>query len=48
MQFDVEMLYVVISISNCNPNTRYKIQYKKIKIVKLVKFHVTSDDVTKL
>jgi hypothetical protein len=42
MQFDIGMLFVVIGISTCSPNTCYRIKYKKIKIVKLVKFHVTS------
>jgi hypothetical protein len=34
------MLFVVIGISTCSPNTCYHIKYKKI--VKLVKFHVIS------
>jgi hypothetical protein len=42
MKFDIGMLYVVIGISTCSPNTCYHIKYKKIKIVKLVKFHVIS------
>jgi hypothetical protein len=47
MQLDIGMLFVVIGISTCSPNTCYQIKYK-IKIVKLVKFHVTSSVVTKL
>jgi hypothetical protein len=43
MQFDIGMLFIVIGISTCSPNTCYYIKYKKkIKIVKLVKFHVIS------
>jgi hypothetical protein len=41
------MLFVVISFLTYCPNTCYHIKYKK-KIVKLVKFYVTSDVVTKL
>jgi hypothetical protein len=47
MQFDIGMLYVVIGFSTYSRNTCYRIKYK-IKIVKLVKFHVTSGVVTKL
>jgi hypothetical protein len=36
------MLFVVIGISTYSPNTCYHIRYKKLKMVKLVKFHVTS------
>jgi hypothetical protein len=36
------MLFVVFAVSTCSPNTCYQIKYKKIKIVKLVKFHVIS------
>jgi hypothetical protein len=40
MQFDIGMLFVVIGISACSPNTCY-IEYKKIiKTAKLVTFHV--------
>jgi hypothetical protein len=39
MQFDIGMLFVVIGFSTCS-NTCYRIKYKKIKIVKSVKFHV--------
>jgi hypothetical protein len=42
MQFDIGMLFVVIGISPCSPNTCYQIKNKKIKIVKSVKFHVIS------
>jgi hypothetical protein len=42
MQFDIGILFVVICFSTCSPNICYRIQYKKIKIVKLVKFHVIS------
>jgi hypothetical protein len=42
MQFDIRMLFVVIGISTCSLNTCYHIKYKKITIVKLVKFHVIS------
>jgi hypothetical protein len=46
MQFDIGMLFVVIGISTCSPNTCYHIKYKKIKIVKSVKFQVISGDVS--
>jgi hypothetical protein len=39
MQFDIGVLFVVIGISICSPNTCYQIKYKQIKIVK---FHVIS------
>jgi hypothetical protein len=42
MQFYIGMLLLYIGISTCNPNTCYRIKYKKIKIVKSVKFHVIS------
>jgi hypothetical protein len=42
MQFDIGMLFVVIGISTYSPNTCYQIKYKKIKIVKSLKFHVMS------
>jgi hypothetical protein len=42
MQFDIGMLFVVIGISTCSLNTSFQIKYKKIKIVKSVKFHVIS------
>jgi hypothetical protein len=42
MQFDIGMLFVIIDISTCCPNTCYHIKYKKITIVKLVQFHVIS------
>jgi hypothetical protein len=42
----IGMLFVVIGFSTYSPNTCYRIKYKKI--VKLVKFHVTSGVVTKL
>jgi hypothetical protein len=42
MQFDIGMLFVVIGISTCSPNTCYQIKYKRRKIVKSVKFHVIS------
>jgi hypothetical protein len=45
MQFDVGMSFVVIGISTYSPNTLLTI---RIKIAKLVKFHVTSGVVTKL
>jgi hypothetical protein len=41
----IGMLFVVIGFSTYSPNTCYRIN---IKIVKLVKFHVTSGVVTKL
>jgi hypothetical protein len=42
MQFDTGMLFVVIGFSTCSPNICYHIKYKKLKIVKLVNFHVIS------
>jgi hypothetical protein len=30
MQFDIGMLFVVIGISTCSPNTCYQIKYKKM------------------
>jgi hypothetical protein len=42
MQFAIGMLFIVIGISTCSPNTCYKFKYKKIKIVKSVKFQVIS------
>jgi hypothetical protein len=42
MQFDIGLLFVVIGTSTCSTNTCYHIKYKKIKIVKFVKFHVIS------
>jgi hypothetical protein len=38
----IGMLCVVIGFSANSPNTCYRIKYKKIKIVKLIKFHVIS------
>jgi hypothetical protein len=37
MQFDIEMLFVVIGISTCSPNTCYQIKYKKSKNCKISK-----------
>jgi hypothetical protein len=42
MQFDIGMSFVVIGISTCRSNTCYQIKYKKINIVKSVKFHIIS------
>jgi hypothetical protein len=41
MQFDTGVLYVVIGISTCSPNTFIKLNIKD-KIVKSVKYHVIS------
>jgi hypothetical protein len=42
MQFDIGILFLVIGILPCSPITCYQIKYKKLKIVKSVKFHVIS------
>jgi hypothetical protein len=47
MQFDIGMLFVVIGFLTYSPNICDRINIK-IKIVKLVKFHVTSGVITKL
>jgi hypothetical protein len=48
MQFDIGMLFVIIGISTCSPNTCNQIKYKQIKIVKSVKFHVISGVVSEI
>jgi hypothetical protein len=45
MQFDIEIIFIVIGISTCSPNKCYQIKYK-ITIVKSEKFHVISGVVT--